>query len=46
MDVIAPQLLWIKGICYRINPSADIADNYENKNTAEHISTGIESLQV
>lgn len=43
MDVIAPQLLWIEGRCYRVNPSVEIADN---NGLTEYIGAGFESLQV
>lgn len=46
MDVIAPQLLWIQGKCYRVNPSADLPNNNENNKPDAYLGTGIESLQM
>ncbi len=35
MDVIAPQLLWIQGRCYRVNPSIDSAEINEKNSAAD-----------
>lgn len=47
MDVIAPQLLWIQGRCYRVNPT--IETEYTNdvkRNADEIIRAGFESVQM
>ncbi|XP_037050921.1 activating signal cointegrator 1 complex subunit 1 isoform X1 [Bradysia coprophila] len=47
MDIIAPQLLWIHGRCYRVNPTVEIADINEGKrNVDEIVRAGFESFQT
>ncbi|KAJ6643917.1 Activating signal cointegrator 1 complex subunit 1 [Pseudolycoriella hygida] len=45
MDVIAPQLLWIQGRCYRVNPSVESAAN-NDKTGSEFVGSGFESLTI
>lgn len=46
MDVIAPQIIWIQGRCYRVNPTADLRENNEKNILYDQLGIGIDSLQV
>lgn len=41
MNILSPQLMWINGRCYRINPTIDnLADVPVEKTHAEYIEEG------
>lgn len=48
MDIIAPQLLWIQGRCYRVNPTTDATNdiNEQKTNADDIVRAGFESFQM